>query len=112
MQRVGVDIGGTFTDLVVYDEETGQIVTTKAPTTPKAPEQGLLRACQQAGIDFSNVSYFMHGTTLVTNMILTRTGAKVGVITSKGFRDVLEIGRSYRADLYNLQYDRDRKSVV
>lgn len=111
MQRIGVDIGGTFTDLVVYDEETGRLATTKAPTTPSAPEEGLLQACRQLDIDFGAVSYFMHGTTLVTNMILTRTGAKVGVITTKGFRDVLEIGRSYRWDLYNLQYDRPKSFV-
>ena len=106
MKRVGVDIGGTFTDLVVYDEETGEVVKTKTPTTPSAPEEGLLRAWQQAGIDMNEVSYFMHGTTMVTNLILTRSGAKVGVITTKGFRDVLGIGFTYREDLFNLQYDK------
>ena len=111
MKRVGVDIGGTFTDLVLYDEGTGQISKTKTLTTPKAPEEGLLRACQQAGVDTKEVSYFMHGTTLVTNLILTRDGAKVGLITTRGFKDVLEIGRSYRKELYNLQYDKPKHFV-
>jgi N-methylhydantoinase A len=99
--RVGVDIGGTFTDLVVYNEETRRLFTTKVLTTPEAPEQAVLSARHQAGIDSSNTSYFMHATTLVTNLIVTRTGAKVGLITTRGFRDVLEIGRSFRDDLYN-----------
>jgi N-methylhydantoinase A len=111
MKRIGVDIGGTFTDLVLYDEATGQIKKTKTLTTPKAPEEGLLLACQQAGVDTKEVSYFMHGTTLVTNLILTRDGAKVGLITTAGFRDVLEIGRSYRKELYNLQYDKPKHFV-
>jgi N-methylhydantoinase A len=90
---------------------TGQIKKTKTLTTPKAPEEGLLLACQQAGVDTKEVSYFMHGTTLVTNLILTRDGAKVGLITTAGFRDVLEIGRSYRKELYNLQYDKPKHFV-
>ena len=110
-QRVGVDIGGTFTDLVLYDEDTGEISTTKAPTTPDAPEEGVLQAFDQAGVVTENLTYFMHGTTLVTNLILTRGGAKVGLITTKGFRDVLEIGRSYRDDLYDLQWDKTKPFV-
>ena len=111
MIRVGADIGGTFTDLVIYDEETRQVVKTKTLTTPRAPEEGLLRAWQQVDIDMKQVSYFMHGTTLVTNLILTRAGARVGLITTKGFRDVLGIGRSYRQELYNLQYDKPKPVV-
>ena len=111
MNRVGVDIGGTFTDLVVYEEGTGRVVTAKTPTTPEAPEDGLLQACRQADIDMKQVSNFMHGTTLVTNLILTRTGAKVGLITTKGFRDVLEIGKSYRKELFDLQHDRPNPFV-
>ena len=111
MKRVGVDIGGTFTDLVVHDEVTGELTKTKAPTTPHAPEEGLLRACSQINLDMTDVSLFMHGTTLVTNLILTRTGAKVGLITTKGFRDILEIGRSYRKEVYNLQWDKPKPFV-
>jgi N-methylhydantoinase A len=108
MKRVGVDIGGTFTDLVLYDEETGEISKTKTLTTPRAPEEGLLTACRQAAVDMKEISYFMHGTTLVTNLTLTRSGANVGLITTKGFRDVLEIGRSHKKELYNLQYDKPK----
>ena len=111
MKRVGVDIGGTFTDLVVHDEETGSLVKTKTPTTPQAPEEGLLRACEEAGLDMGEVSLFMHGTTLVTNLILTRTGAKVSLISTRWFRDLLEIGRSYREDVYNLQWDKPKPFV-
>jgi N-methylhydantoinase A len=111
VKRAGVDIGGTFTDLVIYDEETGAISKTKTLTTHRASEEGLLRACREANVDFGQVSYFMHGTTLVTNLIITRSGAKVGLITTKGFRDVLEIGRSYRKELYNLQWDKPKPFV-
>ena len=110
-QRVGVDIGGTFTDLVLYDEDTGRIFTTKASTTPGAPEEGVLEAFAQADVSARDMTYFMHGTTLVTNLILTRTGSKIGLITTKGFRDVLEIGRSYRDDLYDLQWDKTKPFV-
>src|SRR5437870_792413 len=111
MRRVGVDVGGTFTDLVVYDEDTREVFRTKVPTTPLAPEEGLLNACRQAKVDASQVLDFMHATTLVTNLIITRTGARVGLITTKGFRDVLEIGRSYRQELYNLQWDKPKHFV-
>ncbi len=111
MKRVGVDIGGTFTDLVVYDEASGEVRKTKTPTTPSAPEEGLLRACELAEVDAAEVSYFMHATTLVTNLVLTRSGARVGLLTTKGFRDVLEIGTSYRRDLYDLQYDKPKPFV-
>ncbi|HKQ01474.1 MAG TPA: hydantoinase/oxoprolinase family protein [Actinomycetes bacterium] len=111
MQRVGVDIGGTFTDLVVYDEASGDLRRTKVRTVPSAPEEGLLEACRQGGVDFGRISSFMHATTLVTNLVLTRTGAKVGLLTTRGFRDVLEIGRVYRNQLYNLQWDKPRPFV-
>jgi N-methylhydantoinase A len=111
MRRIGVDIGGTFTDLVAYDEATGEITTTKVLTTPDAPEEGLLSACAMASVDVPEVSQFMHATTIVTNLIITRSGACVGLITTRGFRDVLEIGRSYRRELYNLLWDKPRHLV-
>ena len=70
MKRVGVDIGGTFTDLVMYDESSREIVKVKALTTPDVPEDGLLTACELVGVRAQDVSYFMHATTLVTNLVL------------------------------------------
>jgi N-methylhydantoinase A len=111
MKRVGVDIGGTFTDLVVLDEVTGAIERTKALTTTQAPEEGFLNAVADRQIGLDEVSHFLHGTTLVTNLIIERTGAKVGLIATEGFRDVLEIQRSYRDELYNLQWDKPKALI-
>ena len=111
MYRVGVDIGGTFTDLVVLDEATGELKRTKTLTTPHAPEDGFLNAVEAAQIRLDEISRFLHGTTLVTNLIIERSGAKLGLITTEGFRDVLEIQRSYRDDLYNLQWDKPKALV-
>jgi len=111
MKRVGVDIGGTFTDLVVLDEETGALERIKTLTTPRAPEDGFLKAVAEGQVGLDDVSHFLHGTTLVTNLIIERTGAKLGLITTEGFRDVLEIQRSYRSDLYDLQWDKPKALV-
>jgi N-methylhydantoinase A len=111
MKRVGVDIGGTFTDLVVLDEETGALERIKTLTTPRAPENGFLKAVTDGQIRLEEVSHFLHGTTLVTNLIIERSGAKLGLVTTEGFRDVLEIQRSYRDDLYNLQWDKPKALV-
>ena len=111
MYRVGVDIGGTFTDLVGLDEATGELNRTKTLTTPHAPEDGFLNAVEAAQIRLDEISRFLHGPTLVTNLIIERSGAKLGLITTEGFRDVLEIQRSYRDDLYNLQWDKPKALV-
>jgi len=111
MIRLGVDVGGTFTDLVVYDEMTKAVTRTKHPTVPAEPERGVVGACGLARVDFREVSLFMHATTLVTNLVIARSGARVGLITTRGFRDVLEIGRSYREELYNLQWEKPRHVV-
>jgi len=102
--RIGVDIGGTFTDLVYFDEETGRTVEGKVPTVPSAPEEGVARAVTEhvpADI-IASAAYFLHGTTVGLNALLERRGAKVGLITTTGFRDVLEIRRGDRAEMYNL----------
>jgi N-methylhydantoinase A len=111
VKRVGVDLGGTFTDLVLLDEATGVVERTKTFSTPRAPEEGFLRAIADKGIELDSVSYFLHGTTIVTNLIIERNGAKLGLITTEGFRDVLEIQRSYRKELYNLQWDKPKPLV-
>ena len=102
--RIGVDIGGTFTDLVYYDDDTGETVEGKVPTVPHAPEEGVIAAVR----DFvpsqviARSQFFLHGTTVGLNALLERRGAKVGMINTKGFRDVLEIRRGDRAEMYNL----------
>lgn len=102
--RIGVDIGGTFTDLVYYDEQTGETVEGKVQTVPKAPEEGVLDAVRRhvpkAVIEHAEL--FLHGTTVGLNALLERRGAKVGLLATEGFRDVLEIRRGDRAEMYNL----------
>jgi N-methylhydantoinase A len=102
--RLGVDVGGTFTDLLFYDDETGEIRVGKEPTTPAAPEDGVLAAVEAAVPPgrLAAARYFLHGTTVGLNSLLTRTGAVVGMLCTRGFRDVLEIARGDRGDPYNL----------
>ena len=102
--RIGVDIGGTFTDLVYYDDETGVTVEGKVPTVPHAPEEGVVNAVKGhvPREVIEKAEFFLHGTTVGLNALLERRGAKVGLITTEGFRDVLEIRRGDRAEMYNL----------
>ncbi len=102
MYRIGVDIGGTFTDVVCFNEVTGEIRLAKVLTSPEDPSIGFFRGLNRLGIDLVDVSYLAHGTTLAINCVLTRAGAKVGLITTKGFRDVLEIMRTHRKTLFDL----------
>jgi N-methylhydantoinase A len=106
--RLGVDVGGTFTDLIYYDEDTGQTRVAKAPTTPSAPERGILAAIA-AGVaegGLADAKYFLHGTTVGLNALLERRGAVVGLLATEGFRDVLEIARGDRAEMYSLFWKR------
>ncbi|MEH6517095.1 MAG: hydantoinase/oxoprolinase family protein [Halioglobus sp.] len=97
--RLGVDVGGTFTDLLLVDETSGKVFTAKVPSTPDDSSIGVLngieRVCENAGVDPSKISQVMHGTTVATNTVLTGDGAKVGLVTTKGFRQVLQIARSF-----------------
>jgi len=103
---VGVDIGGTFTDVVILDGENNSLRTWKVLTTPRAPEEGVLRGVTEAlsthGYEPSDVKAVVHATTLVTNAIIERKGEPTGLITTKGFADALDIGRELRYDLYDL----------
>lgn len=102
--RIGVDIGGTFTDLVYYDDRKGTISVAKVPTTPHAPEEGCLNAVD-VGVPaeiLAEASYFLHGTTVGLNALLERRGAALGLLTTAGFRDVLEIRNASRGEPYNI----------
>lgn len=104
--RIGIDIGGTFTDVALVDDVTGRIGVAKAPTTPKDFGQGVLSALATAmhryELQAANVGLLAHATTVVTNAILEEKGARAALIATRGFRDVLELRRSSRADLYDL----------
>ena len=108
--RVGVDVGGTFTDFVLVDEKRDLIFTGKRLTTPEDPSlaitYGLERLVSESGTSVPELDAVVHGTTLVANTIIERKGAKVGLITTKGFRDSLEMGREIRYDLYDLFFEK------
>ncbi len=97
--RLGVDVGGTFTDLLLVDESSGHTYMAKVPSTPEDSSVGVLngidRICQQSDIDAKQVAQVMHGTTVATNAVLTRKGARVGLVTTKGYRQVLQVARSF-----------------
>jgi N-methylhydantoinase A len=107
--RIGIDIGGTFTDVALIDEATGQIGVAKVPSTPHNLAQGVLaaldNAMQRYAIAPTDVGLLSHATTVVTNAILEEKGARAALVTTRGFRDVLELRRSARADLYDLFQD-------
>lgn len=102
--RVATDVGGTFTDLVAFDTGAGgmRITTAKSDTTPPDFETGVLNVMAKAGIAAADVDFMAHGTTVVINALTERKGAKVGLITTEGFRDTLEIARGTRPDFFNL----------
>jgi N-methylhydantoinase A len=102
--RLAVDIGGTFTDLVAVDTTSGNVVRAKADTTPGQLSDGVLAALVRSGISAESIGAFIHGTTVVINAVTERRGALTALVTTRGFRDVLEIGRANRPDLYNLAY--------
>jgi N-methylhydantoinase A len=107
--RIGVDIGGTFTDVAMIEEASGRIGIAKTPTTPEDFGQGVLNGLNEAlakyGLPASDVTLLSHATTIVTNALLEEKGARIALVTTSGFRDVLELRRSARADLYDLFQD-------
>ncbi len=108
--RVGVDSGGTFTDVCMFDETSGKIAIWKVSSTPDDPSRGIAQGVQEGMTESAGggaspaaaVSYLGHGTTVATNALITHRGARVGLLTTDGFRDLLEIGRQKRPDLYDL----------
>ena len=106
MIRVATDVGGTFTDLISYDDASGTVVFSKSLTTVEDQSVGVLDAiamAEQSGLDVDGIGFFVHGGTTVINAITERKGVKTALVTTAGFRDVLEIGRGNRPDLYNLR---------
>ncbi|MFV2043636.1 MAG: hydantoinase/oxoprolinase family protein, partial [Anaerolineales bacterium] len=102
--RLATDIGGTFTDMVAFDERTGRVELGKAASTPNDLAQGILDSIADAPVNLAEANYFVHGCTVVINAITERSGAKTALVTTAGFRDVLEIGRGNRPDMYNLRF--------
>ena len=108
--RIGVDSGGTFTDICLFDEDTGRIAVWKVSSTPDDPSrgiaQGVVEGMGRVGVTPAELCYFGHGTTVGTNALIQHRGVKTGLITTDGFRDLLEIGRQKRPDLYDMQADK------
>ncbi|MET3934802.1 hydantoinase/oxoprolinase family protein [Arthrobacter sp. OAP107] len=109
--RIGVDTGGTFTDLCAFDESTGQVHVRKVSSTPDDPGRAIIQGVHEllgqiGGRNIGEISYFAHGTTVGTNALLTGRGVRTGLITTKGFRDLLELGRGRRPHMYDLQADK------
>ncbi|MCD6241014.1 hydantoinase/oxoprolinase family protein, partial [Candidatus Bathyarchaeota archaeon] len=111
--KVSVDIGGTFTDLVALNEESGEILNIKVPSTPKEPEEAVINALEEflRAVPNAKISVVVHATTIATNALLGQLNLelpKTALITTKGFRDVIEIGRQRRHELYNLFVQKPR----
>lgn len=114
--KVGIDVGGTFTDFVLIDGQSGKVSFGKELTTHDDPSRAMLAGLEKMlgsnGLQFSELSHVVHATTLVTNAIIERKGARVGLITTEGFRDALEIGNEKRYDLYDLFFEKPAPLVT
>lgn len=110
MYRIGVDVGGTFTDFTLLDDTTGEVHFFKTSSTPHDPseaiENGLRDMLGELGFDPGGVTYLAHGTTVATNIVIERRGARTGLVTTKGFRDVLELGRQARPSIYDYRVEK------
>ena len=115
MYRIGIDVGGTFTDVTLLNSETGKYYTYKLSSTLQDQSIAIANGAKETldlyGVPVEEIEYFGHGTTVATNMIIERKGAKTALITTKGFRDLLEIGRQTRPSLYNTQEDKPETLV-
>jgi N-methylhydantoinase A len=108
---LAVDIGGTFTDLAAVDRRDGSLILAKVDTTPTRLQLGVLSALGRSEIPPADIGVFVHGSTVVINAITERRGSRTALLTTEGFRDVLEIGRANRPDLYNLSYRKPKPFV-
>ena len=113
--RLGIDIGGTFTDITVLEEDTGRLTVTKVPSRRSDPGGALINAVERglelAAVDAGYVTMLVHGTTIVTNAVLEQKLPQTSLVTTEGFRDVLEIGRHFRPDMYDLMQDKPKPVV-
>jgi N-methylhydantoinase A len=109
--RAGVDTGGTFTDLVALDEDTGELRLAKVLSTPTKPSQAVFDSFAKAGFDTREIAYFVHGTTVATNALIERKGAEVALLTTDGFRDILRIQRVTRPNHFDLHWVKPRHFV-
>lgn len=109
--RIASDIGGTFTDLAYLDPRTGKVGVTKVSTTPTNFAEGVVNSLRRAKLNLAETGFFVHGSTIIINALTERKGVKTGLITTKGFRDVLEIGRANRPDIYNMYYTKPKPFV-
>ena len=113
--RLGIDIGGTFTDITVLEEDSGCVTVTKVPSRRSAPGGALINAVERglelAAVDAKDVTMLVHGTTIVTNAVLEKKLPQTSLVTTDGFRDVLEIGRHFRPDMYDLMQDKPEPIV-
>jgi N-methylhydantoinase A len=109
--RLAADIGGTFTDIAVFDDKTGRLTFGKALSTPDRLVDGISSGVDKAGSDYASASLFLHGSTVAINTMLERTGAKTALVTTEGFRDVYEIGRINRPDAYNLYFQKHKPLI-
>lgn len=97
--KLGIDVGGTFTDLILFDDDSGRQVRVKMPSTPADPSVGVLagidKICRSANVSPGEIASIMHGTTVATNAVLEGKGARVGLITTQGFKQILHLARSW-----------------
>src|ERR1043165_4945250 len=109
--RLAADIGGTFTDIAVFDDKTGRLTFGKALSTPQRLVDGISNGVHKAGSNYGDANLFLHGSTVALNPMLERTGAKTALVTTEGFRDVYEIGRINRPDAYNLYFQKHQPLI-
>src|SRR3954469_7814894 len=109
--RIAADVGGTFTDVAVFDEASGGIRLGKTLTTPASLIAGMNHGVGKAGAEFADARLFLHGTTVAINALIERKGARTALVTTKGFRDIYEIGRINRPEAYNLFFRKHRPLV-
>ncbi len=108
--RIGIDVGGTFTDGAIWDDDAGKLLFSKVPSTPPTFADGVisagLEALSQMSASFADVEHLVHSSTVAANVVAEKKGARVGMITTAGFRDVLEIQRTRRDRLYDMSYNK------
>src|SRR5499433_3985185 len=109
--RLAADIGGTFTDIAVFDDRSGTLTFGKALSTPQRLVDGISKGVEKAGSDYGSAGLFLHGSTVAINTILERTGARTALLITEGFRDIYEIGRINRPDAYNLFFRKHQPLV-